>query len=67
MALVTVTTSQAIAIIAVVDLLKTGIITYAQYKANLNKVLNMTDIQLNVAIANENVDSDLLMVELDKM
>ena len=63
----TVTSAQALAIFAIVDLVKTGIITYAQYRAHLDAVLNMSDEQLDIAIKDENIDSDLLMKQLDNL
>lgn len=65
--MVTLTSSQAAVIIALVGLVKDGILTFAQYHENLNKVANMTDEQIEPLNAIEEGRTDLLIEGLDSI
>lgn len=65
--MITLTATQFQALTMVFSLVTRGVINYAKAHERAEKILNMTDDQLNVAIEAEELKSDLLMMEIDKI
>lgn len=65
--MIEITATQFQLLTMVVNLATRGIINYEKARQRAEKILNMTDEQLSITIKNVELESDLLMKELDEI